>query len=83
MCEIEICLGSSCFARGNAENLKLLREYLAARGIAAAVSTTGHLCRDHCKLGPNLAIDGKLHHGVSAAALKALLDARFGEGGVR
>jgi NADH:ubiquinone oxidoreductase subunit E len=80
MCEIQICLGSSCFCRGNSENLRILQEYLASRGLSASVTTTGHLCEDECSRGPNLTIDGVMHHAVDAAALRALLDRRFGEG---
>lgn len=80
MCEIQICLGSSCFSRGNSQNLLVLREFLAARGIAARVATVGHLCEEQCSQGPNIAIDGVMHHAVDAAMLRTLLDRRFGEG---
>ena len=80
MCEIRICMGSSCFSRGNAANLKLIQDYLAARGLAARVVTMGHLCEDLCSRGPNLIVDGAMHHAVDAAALRALLDERFGAG---
>jgi NADH:ubiquinone oxidoreductase subunit E len=81
VCEIQICLGSSCFSRGNAENLRLIQQYLAERGWNANVTVTGHLCEDRCSGGPNVAIDGQMHHGVDAAGLRALLSRRFGEGG--
>ena len=80
MCEIHICLGSSCFARGNSENLRVLREYLETHGLTARVITVGHLCQDHCSNGPNLTLDGIMYHAMDAAALRALLDRRFGEG---
>jgi NADH:ubiquinone oxidoreductase subunit E len=80
MCEIEICLGSSCFSRGNAGNLRLIQEYLASHGLAARVVVNGHLCEEQCSQGPNLTIDGVMHHAVDAAAVRALLDRRF-EGG--
>jgi NADH:ubiquinone oxidoreductase subunit E len=81
MCEIRICMGSSCFSRGNAANLSFLREYLAARGLAARVITVGHLCEDLCSQGPNLIFDGVAHHAVDTAALRMLLDGHFGKGG--
>jgi NADH:ubiquinone oxidoreductase subunit E len=73
-------MGSSCFSRGNAANLRLIQEYLAARGLAARVVTVGHLCQNLCSEGPNLILDGVMHHGVDAAGLRALLDQRFGPG---
>ena len=71
--EIVVCLGSSCFARGNAENLAMLHEHIQRHGLNATVRLTGRLCQDECKLGPNLAIGGELHHGVTAARLRELL----------
>jgi NADH:ubiquinone oxidoreductase subunit E len=82
MCEIGICLGSSCFARGNAENLRVIQEYVAARGLEDRVTTVGHLCEDHCSRGPNLIVDGTMHHSVDAAATRSLLDSALGEGGL-
>jgi len=80
MCEIQICMGSSCFSRGNAENLRIIQEFLRTRGLAARVATTGHLCENQCSLGPNLILDGVAHHAVDAAKLRALLQQRFGDG---
>jgi len=81
VCEIQICLGSSCFSRGNSENLRAIQEYLAARGVAAQVVTVGHLCEDQCSRGPNLIVNGVMHHAVDAAGVRALLDRLFPEGG--
>ena len=71
--EIVVCLGSSCFARGNAEHLAIIQEYLKSRGLEASVRITGRLCKDHCKQGPNVTIGGQLHHEVSARTLRDLL----------
>jgi len=71
--EIVVCLGSSCFARGNSENLALIHEHIQRHGLNATVHLTGRLCQDECKQGPNLAIGGELHHGVTAARLRELL----------
>jgi NADH:ubiquinone oxidoreductase subunit E len=81
MCEIQICLGSSCFCRGNAENLRVIQEYLAARSLSATVATIGHLCEDQCSRGPNLIVNGVMHHAVDTAGVRGLLDRLFGEEG--
>jgi NADH:ubiquinone oxidoreductase subunit E len=73
MLEIRICMGSSCFSRGNGENLRAIREYLAASGQDARVVTAGHLCEDQCSLGPNLIVDGVMHHGVHPEEARALV----------
>lgn len=72
--EIVICLGSSCFARGNTENLAIIQEYVGNHGLKASIRLSGRLCQDQCKEGPNLAIGGHVHHGVSAATLRGLLN---------
>ncbi len=72
--EIVICLGSSCFARGNAENLAIIHEYVQKHDLKASIRLSGRLCQDRCKEGPNLAIGGQIHHGVSTATLRGLLN---------
>jgi len=79
--DIVICLGSSCFARGNAENLEMLNQ-LAREGVIARVSFVGRLCQDKCKQGPNVSIAGEVHHGVKPERLRELLrEAKTREGG--
>ncbi|MGD0939482.1 MAG: (2Fe-2S) ferredoxin domain-containing protein [Terracidiphilus sp.] len=71
--EIVVCLGSSCFARGNSENLAIINQHVKTHGINASIRLTGKLCQDECKLGPNLTIGGESYHGVTAAKLRELL----------
>ncbi len=71
--EIVVCLGSSCYARGNAEHLAAIQEYLKSRGLEASVRISGHLCEDRCKQGPNVIIGGQMHHEVTARGLRDLL----------
>lgn len=72
--EIVICLGSSCFARGNSDNLAIINQYIQSLGLKASVRLTGKLCQDQCKQGPNLIIGGEFHHNVTAARLHELLE---------
>jgi NADH:ubiquinone oxidoreductase subunit E len=71
--EIVVCLGSSCFARGNSENLAIINQYVQSHALNASVHLTGKLCQDQCKQGPNVTIDGELHHSVTTAVLRDLL----------
>jgi len=71
--EIVVCLGSSCFARGNSENLAIINSHIENNGLIASVRLTGRLCQDQCKQGPNLTIGGDFHHSVTAARLRELL----------
>jgi len=76
--EIVVCLGSSCFARGNSENLAILEEFLQKNGLKAVVRLSGKLCQDECKQGPNVMVAGEIHHEVTAAKLRQVLE-RFGK----
>ena len=71
--EIVICLGSSCFARGNSENLTVIEEFLAGHGLKASVRLSGKLCQDECKRGPNLIVAGVTHHEVAPEQLRHIL----------
>lgn len=71
--EIVVCLGSSCFARGNPENLAIVEEFIGKRGLKASIHLSGQLCQDQCKRGPNLTLAGVLHHEVTPSKLRELL----------
>ena len=71
--EIVVCYGTSCFARGNGENLDMLNAYVQRSGSNATLRFTGKLCQGQCMDGPNLSIHGKLHHAVTSVRLRELL----------
>lgn len=71
---ITICMGSSCYSRGNGRNIEVIQQLLAQRGLEADVQLVGHLCQDQCRNGPNVTIDGKLYQQVDAGAIGSLLD---------
>jgi NADH:ubiquinone oxidoreductase subunit E len=71
--EIVVCLGSSCFARGNSGILAVLQQYMQSKGPNSSVRLSGCLCQDQCKLGPNLKIGDQFHHNITAARLRELL----------
>ncbi len=76
--KIEICMGSSCFARGNAQVLKTLELY-AAQFQELEIELTGHLCLADCSKGPNLVIDGELFHGLQPEEVISLIEQRRGQ----
>jgi NADH:ubiquinone oxidoreductase subunit E len=75
--DIYICMGSSCFSSGNAENLRVIRNYLETHGLQAVVRPVGHLCEGLCSQGPNLIMNGTVHHEVDTAKMSALLTEYF------
>ncbi len=74
---IEICMGSSCFARGNRENLEVAERFLAEHGLKAEIRLAGSRCAGECRKGPNIAINGVAHQGVDSGSLIDLLNAGF------
>jgi NADH:ubiquinone oxidoreductase subunit E len=70
---IAICMGSSCFSRGNSRNIEAVLAYLKRHHLPPAVQLAGHLCEGHCQSGPNVTIDGRLYHAVDPVAITGLL----------
>lgn len=68
---IEICLGSSCFARGGNRYPAAAAAWLAAHGVEAELR--GRRCRKACADGPRVAIDGVEHRVPDLDALHRLL----------
>jgi len=71
--EIVVCLGSSCFARGNSEILALLQQFTQGKGAKGPVCLSGCLCQDQCKQGPNLKVGNEFYHNITATRLRELL----------
>ena len=63
---IGICMGSSCFSRGNGLLSVSLREAIAEAGLTDRVSLKGFLCIDHCGEGPCVCIDDERCRGRDA-----------------
>ncbi len=77
--EITICMGSSCFARGNEKNLQVIEEFLAANNLTDEVDLVlgCALCQDFCGEGPNVVIDGKRYGNVDPQVMLLLLRKLF------
>ncbi|MDR3077692.1 MAG: (2Fe-2S) ferredoxin domain-containing protein [Planctomycetota bacterium] len=76
--EIALCMGSSCFARGNNLRLESLERLVEARGWEERVIISGLRCGNLCSSGPNLRIDGELHQNLDEGALLDLIEAKVG-----
>ena len=61
---IKVCMGSSCFARGNNKNLQVIQRFLDEHGLEAEVELTGLRCCDKCAKGPNINIDGVEYNNI-------------------
>lgn len=74
MISIEICMGSSCFARGNRETLEILENYMKEQQMDAEITVTGSLCMDQCSCGPHLRINGNRHDLVAPEGVLDVLN---------
>jgi NADH:ubiquinone oxidoreductase subunit E len=79
--DVVVCLGSSCFARGNAQNLAAVEDYLLHHGMQNSVRVTGCLCQDECKRGPNLIVRGEHLYEMNPARLREILPTLRAEAG--
>ena len=75
--QIALCMGNSCFARGNNAMLETLESLIEANGWKQRVALSGLRCENHCSGGPNIKIDGRLYHGMDVGTLHDLLKHRL------
>jgi NADH:ubiquinone oxidoreductase subunit E len=72
--KIMICLGSSCFARGNQELIPIVRRYISRKQIEDKVDFKGDHCFNHCSDGPNMMIGDKLYQHITTKNIETMLD---------
>lgn len=75
--EIVICLGSSCFSRGNKDVLEVVKDFLKKHQLNAEVFFHGDLCGGKCEEGPVLKIDEKLFSKVTVENVYEILTNYF------
>lgn len=71
---INVCMGSSCFARGNAANLEFIENYIKENGLEAQIDLSGSRCEGKCITGPNIVINGVEYTEVDEDKIKDILD---------
>ena len=77
MTTIEICLGSSCFSRGNNRNLKVVQSFLKEHGLAADIQLRGCLCLDACSQGPHITVAGVRYNRMDPNSCLDILRKHF------
>lgn len=75
---IVVCMGSSCFARGNNRNAEMIMDLVQQSPAKTSIQVTGTLCQNRCKQGPNVEINGECHCGVDLESVPQLLEAVVG-----
>lgn len=75
--EIVICLGSSCFARGNKHIVELIKNYLKENKLEDNVYFHGNHCFGHCQNGPLLKINDHIHTEINEDKVFEILNNHF------
>lgn len=71
--EIKICMGSSCYARGNAENLEFIENHIKENNLDAEIEVYGARCENICEKGPNIIVNGQIYNNVTPEKIIEIL----------
>lgn len=71
--EIKVCMGSSCFARGNADNLEHIENYIKGNKLEVKLDLIGAHCQNKCESGPHIIVDGSIYNEVDINKLEQIL----------
>ena len=77
---ITICMGSSCYARGNAFNVEAIQTWLRNHRMDAHIDLGGTLCEGRCREGPILKIGSAIYTKVNSASVSDILEHEFPAG---
>lgn len=72
--KIILCLGSSCFARGNQEIIILIKKYIDRKCLEDKVMFIGDHCTGNCSQGPNMYIGDKLYEKIDKETIEEILN---------
>lgn len=66
-------MGSSCFARGNQQNLAFIESFIQEHGLDADINLAGSRCENKCAKGPNVIINNNEYNNVDEKKLEEIL----------
>ena len=75
---MQICLGSSCFSRGNKEVVIFIRDYLKKNHLDDRIVFRGARCMGLCSNGPNMRINDRIIENVALSNIESVLEKEFG-----
>ncbi len=71
---ITICLGSSCFSRGNKDVVEAIQEYLEDIGMKEQTNFKGGHCFGNCAEGPVMIVNGKTFKSITPESAVAAIE---------
>ena len=72
--ELVICLGSSCFARGNKQMVNIVKKLLEDNQLTHKVNFKGKHCFGNCENGPGFKINDQRYDHVGEDDLLKILE---------
>ena len=70
---ITVCMGSSCFARGNQQNLVFIEDFISKNNLDADIDLVGARCENKCASGPIIIINGVEYNNADEEKLEKVL----------
>ena len=71
---VVICLGSSCFSRGNKETVGAIQDYLDENKLRSQVRIKGNHCLGKCSDGPVMTVNGEYYYELNPEKAVRILD---------
>ena len=78
MDKITVCMGSSCFGKGNQATAETVTQFIQEHKLDDKIEVAGCLCSGHCANGPNVMINDKLISSVSEQSIGAVIAQELG-----
>lgn len=80
--QIKVCMGSSCFSRGNNKNIEIIENFIRENknNLHADIGLVGSLCLNKCSKGPVMIVNGKEYRQVTPENVLDILKYYIGEG---
>ena len=72
--KIVLCLGSSCFARGNQELISIVKKFVVKHRLEDQVEFKGDHCFSNCADGPNMMIGTRIYSHISTENIESILE---------
>jgi NADH:ubiquinone oxidoreductase subunit E len=70
---IQICMGSSCFSRGNSEIISEIQKFIRKHNLGDKVNFNGDHCFSECSEGPNIRIGENIFQKINKVNITELL----------
>ncbi|MBE0637482.1 MAG: (2Fe-2S) ferredoxin domain-containing protein [Bacteroidales bacterium] len=72
--EVVICLGSSCFARGNKQMVQVVKKFMEDNNLMHKLKFRGKHCFGNCENGPSMMIGEKRHEHLNQQSVLEILE---------